>query len=133
MQAEFIVAAAVHVLFAVFWAGTTLALALTGGGMAVRLFRSQMGAAIVAIVAGGYLWKLTHAGPFGQAEQVLSTGILCALVALGVQAALVGPALRQLRGETTREAVQKRVAIAYQISAGLLVITILAMASARFV
>src|SRR5258708_1141999 len=92
MQTELIAAVAVHVLAAVFWAGTTFALARTGGAAVDRVFVPEMGAAAIAILSGGYLWKLTHGGGvFGQAEQVLAVGALCAIIALGVQGVLVAP------------------------------------------
>lgn len=132
MQAELIAAAAVHVLFAVFWAGSTFAVARTGGAMAGQLFGPQIGAATIAVFSGAYLWKLTHAGPFGRAEQLLALGAVCAVLAIGVQVALVGPHIRAVRADADNPG-RARVAIAYRISAGLLGITILTMATARFV
>lgn len=132
MQATLIAAVAAHVLFGVFWSGTTFALARTGGVSAVKLFRPQMGAAIIAMLSGGYLWKLTHAGVFELAEQTLAIGVLCAFAAAIVQAGLAGPALRKIRAVPLDDAAQRRIAIAYRISAALLAITLLAMASARF-
>ena len=93
-----------------------------------------MGAATIAVLSGGYLWKLTHSGGFfGPAEQVLAVGALCAIIAAGVQGVFAGLTLRRMRGAAADEAAaRKRLAIAYRISAGLLVITILAMTSARY-
>ena len=133
MQSALIATVAIHVLAAVFWAGTTFGLARTGGASADRLFGSQMGAALIAVLSGGYLWTLTHPGGFfGPAEQVLAAGALAAITAAGVQGVLVGPALRRIRGAEADHGARKRVALAYRVSAALLAITILTMTSARF-
>src|SRR5437016_3456522 len=89
-----IIVLSLHVLAAVFWAGTTFALARAGAG-AAPLFRPQMGAATVAVLSGGYLFYALHRGGFGRAEQVLAAGALCAVAAAGVQGALVGRAVRK--------------------------------------
>ena len=65
MQTTLIVALALHVLSGVFWAGSTFVLARTGGDQADRLFRPQMGAAVVAIASGAVLWFLLHRGTPG--------------------------------------------------------------------
>ncbi len=76
-----------HALAGVFWAGSTLA--LTHGSPAHRitpeLFRAQMAAAVLAIVAGGTLWGLVIGGAHGPMADSLAVGALCALVAAGVQ------------------------------------------------
>jgi hypothetical protein len=56
MQMTLIVALVLHVLSGVFWAGTTFALARTGGNQADLFFRPQMSAAAIAVVTGGVLW-----------------------------------------------------------------------------
>ena len=133
MQITLIATVAVHVLAAVFWAGTTFGLARTGGVSADQLFSRQMIAATVAVLSGGYLWGLTHAGAgFGPAEQTLVAGALAAILAAGVQGVLVGAALRRLRTTTSDAAAKGRVALAYRISAALLAVTIVTMTSARF-
>jgi len=133
MQYALIATIVVHVLAAVFWAGTTFGLARTDGASADRLFRPQMGAAVIAVLSGFYLWSLTHAGAgFGPAEQALAAGILSAFVAAGVQGALAGPALRRLRNSAGDVSAQKRLATAYRISAALLGVTVLTMTAARF-
>ena len=48
MQVTLILTLVLHVLSGVFWAGTTFALARTGGNDAKQLFGPQMGAATVA-------------------------------------------------------------------------------------
>ena len=133
MQIDLIAVVTVHVLAAVFWAGSTFGLARTGGVSAEQLFAPQMGAATLAVLSGGYLWKLTHAGGAGLAEQVLTVGALSAIVAAGVQGMLAGPAIRRIRtGAAEDQAARKRLGIAYRISAALLAVTILTMTSARF-
>ena len=131
MQTALMATVATHVLAAVYWAGTTFGLARTGGASADRLFAPQMAAATIAVLSGGYLWSLTHAGGSGLAEQVLALGALSAVVAAGVQGVLVGPSLRRIRRADDAVA-QKRLGLAYRISAGLLVITLLTMTSARY-
>lgn len=128
-----LVTTVIHVLTAVFWAGTTFGLARTSGASAERLFAPQMGAAAIAMLSGAYLWKLTHAGGAGPAEQALIVGAVCAIAAAGVQGVLVGPVLRMLRTTAGGDAMpQKRVALAYRISAALLAVTILTMVGARY-
>lgn len=133
MQYALIATVAVHVLAAVFWAGTTFGLAGTGGAMADKLFRPQMGAAVIAVLSGFYLWSLTHTGAeFGPAEQTLAAGILSAFAAAGVQGAFAGPALRKLRGAADDARAKQRLALAYRVSALLLGFTVLTMTAARF-
>src|SRR5260370_31371757 len=95
MQIALIIALSLHILSSVFWAGTSFALARTGGVGGEQLFRPQMGAAVIAVLTGGYLGHLVHARAFGTAEQILAVGALCALVAAGVQGAIGGPAIRR--------------------------------------
>src|SRR5258705_1740826 len=85
------------VLSAGFWAGTSFALARTGGLGGARLFRPQMGAAFVAVITGGYLWSQLHAGGFGTPERVLAIGAACAVIAAGIQGRFGGLAIRALR------------------------------------
>src|SRR5215469_4656281 len=85
MQVLIIATLVLHVLTGVFWAGTTFTLALTVGAHADRLFRPQMGAAVLVLLTGGLLWHLAHDGTFGTAEQLLAVGALCAIAAGGVQ------------------------------------------------
>ncbi len=107
---------ALHVLTAVFWAGSTFALARTGAIGAGTLFRPQMGAASLAVLTGIGLWSLLHGGAFGPPEKVLALGILSAIAAAGVQGALRAKPERSQR-----------------IAAGLLTITVVCMATARYV
>ncbi len=133
MQATLILALVLHVLSGVFWAGSTFALARTGGNQADRFFRSQMGAATVAIVTGGVLGFLLHRGTPGIQEHLLGIGALCALLAAGVQ----GSGARDVRelaaagaGDILRA--NSRVAIRQRTAAALLAVTVICMAAARY-
>lgn len=85
MRILIIVLLAVHVLAGVFWAGSTFALARAGQEAAARLFRPQMGAATLALLAGVGLWGILHRGPMGPMEETLAVGAACAVAAAGVQ------------------------------------------------
>ena len=133
MQIVLIVALSLHILSSVFWAGTSFVLARTGGIGGEQLFRPQMGAAVIAVLSGGYLWHLVHAGSFGTAEQILAAGALCALVAAGVQGAIGGRAIRSLRNGKADEAdARSRITTAQRIAAGLLAVTAVCMGAARY-
>src|SRR5258708_39498529 len=101
MQIALIIAVSLHILSSVFWAGTSVTRAGTGGIGGEKLFRPQMGAAVIAVLTGGYLGHLVHAGNFGTAEHVLAVGALAALLAAGVQGAIGGRAVRSLRNGTS--------------------------------
>ncbi|WP_346949067.1 hypothetical protein [Dyella sp.] len=132
MSYVLVVAISLHVLAAVFWAGSTAALARTGGSETKRLFRPQMGAAAVAILTGSYLWHTIHQGAVGPMERSLMIGALSAFAALIVQVAVVGGALREARAEAGA-VLPARVLIAHRVAAGLLMIAIVTMAAARYV
>jgi len=133
MQIALIIALSLHILSSVFWAGTSFTLARTGGVGGELLFRPQMGAATIAILSGGYLGHLAHAGSFGTAEQILALGALAALVAAGVQGAIGGRAIRSLRAGTADEAgARSRIATAQRIAAVLLAMTAVCMGAARY-
>jgi uncharacterized membrane protein len=134
MQIALIIALSLHILSTVFWAGTSFTLARTGGVGGEQLFRPQMGAAVIAVLTGGYLGHLVHAGAFGTAEQILAVGALAALVAAGVQGAIGGGAIRSLRTGTADEAdARSRIAKAQRVAAGLLAVTAVCMGAARYV
>jgi hypothetical protein len=127
-------AISLHILSAVFWAGTSFALARTNGAGGQKLFAPQMGAAAVAVLSGTYLWSQLHAAGFGTAEMVLAVGAGCAITAATVQGALGGRALRALRhGVASLAQIQPRIALAQRIGSGLLTVTIVAMAISRYV
>jgi hypothetical protein len=115
MRILIIVLFAVHALAGVFWAGSTFVLARTGDAGAARLFRAQMGAALLVLLAGMGLWAILH--PAGPMEHTLGVGALCAVIAAGVQGGLrkSSPASSQ------------------RIAAGLLAITVVCMVIARYV
>ena len=79
-----------HALAGVFWAGSTLALTHTSPAHRVtpELFRAQMAAAVVTILAGGALWGIVIGGAHGPMANTLALGALCAVVAAGVQGAM---------------------------------------------
>jgi len=126
-------AISLHVLAAVFWAGSTFALAGMAGSGSERLFVPQMFAAALAILVGGYLWHTLHRGAFETMEKILGVGIVCALMALGVQLVVAGVALRSLsRHIGDADAQRSRIAVAHRLAAGLLAVATLSMAAARF-
>jgi uncharacterized membrane protein len=134
MQTALIIALSLHILSSVFWAGTSFTLARTGGASGEQLFRPQMGAAVVAVLTGGYLGHLAHAGAFGTTEQVLAVGALAALVAAGVQGAVGGRAIRSLRSGTVDEAAARsRITTAQRVAAALLAVTAVCMGASRYV
>ena len=133
MQATLIIALVLHVLSGVFWAGSTFALARTGGNQAERFFRPQMGAATIAIVTGGLLGYLLHRGTPGIQEHLLAIGALCALLAAGVQGS-GARAVKALSAAVAGEALaaSSRVATSQRIAAALLAVTVICMAAARY-
>ena len=133
MQAILIVTLVLHVLSGVFWAGSTFALARTGGNLAERFFRPQMGAAAVAIVTGGVLGFLLHRGTPGIQEHLLAIGALSALLAAGVQGS-AARAVRELSAAGAGDPFRatSRVATSQRIAAALLAITVICMAAARY-
>ena len=132
MQLVLIIAISLHLLPGIFWAGTSFTMARTGGAGAEALFRPQMGAATVTILAGAYLWHQLHEGGFGTMEKVLATGAVAALVAVGVQGALCGPAIRALRGGGDAGRARARIALGQRIGAVLLALAVICMAAARY-
>ncbi|KAA3447518.1 hypothetical protein C7I87_26780 [Mesorhizobium sp. SARCC-RB16n] len=133
MQYVYIVVIGLHVMAGVFWAGTTIAVARDPDIRAERFFRPQMGAAGLAFLTGLLLWYFFHEGAFGSMEKVLAFGILTALIAAGVQGALVGSASRQLAGAdpATQTVLRAKMTRGERIAGGLLVITVLCMATAK--
>jgi hypothetical protein len=130
MQVILIVAAVLHILPAVAWAGFTFAMARTGAANVESLFGPELGAGGVAILAGGWLWSLTHGGAFSESEAALALGALAAVAALAIQAISTGPIVRRLRDDPR---LRRRAAVGQRIAAGLLAIAIICMASARYV
>ncbi|MER8805892.1 hypothetical protein NKI12_20995 [Mesorhizobium australicum] len=133
MQYVYIAVIGLHVMAGVFWAGTTIAVGRDPDIRAERFFRPQMGAAGLAFLTGFLLWYFFHEGAFGSMEKVLTLGILTALIAAGVQGALVGSASRQLAGADAASQTELRAKMTRgeRIAGGLLVITVLCMATAK--
>jgi hypothetical protein len=133
MQIALIITLSLHILSSVFWAGTSFTLARNGGVGGEQLFRPQMGAAVIAVLSGGYLGHLVHAGAFGTTEQILAVGAVSALVAAGIQGAIGGRAIRSLHSGTADEAgARSRIATAQRIAAALLAVTAVCMGAARY-
>jgi len=135
MQILLMVVVALHVLPAVFWAGSTFVLARAGGAGAEGLAYPQLGSAAVTVIMGGVLWNLTHGQSFETPERILAAGAASALVALGLQAAIALPAVRRLSNANSADLgnLRNRIALTQRLAAGLLAITILCMAVARYV
>ncbi len=108
---------ALHILAGVFWAGSTFAIARSGGAGAEALFGPQMGAAALTVLAGIGLFAISHQGPPGPMEHTLGIGALCAVAAAGFQGAMRKK--NPLKGQ--------------QIAAALLFVTVVCMAIARYV
>lgn len=117
MQILLIVLVGLHILAGVFWAGSTFAIVRSGGAGAQALFGPQMGAATITVLAGIGLWGVLHRGGMGPMEHTLALGAVCAIAAAGVQGA-------------TRK---KNPVKGQRIAAGLLAITVICMAIARYV
>jgi hypothetical protein len=117
MQTLLIVLVGLHILAGVFWAGSTFAVVRSAGAGAEALFRPQMGAAAITVLAGMGLWGILHRGAMGPMEHTLALGALCAIIAAGVQ------------GATRRKNPLK----GQRIAAGLLAVAVVCMAIARFV
>jgi hypothetical protein len=135
MQAWILFVQALHVLPAVFWAGTTFVLARTGGAEAERLVPAQVGALIAAILAGAGLWRLTHPAGFGLTEQVLAAGAGCAVLAALIQICLALPAARSLKTAipTAAPMFRRKVANAERVASLLLAMTVICMVATRYV
>ncbi len=131
MQYVYIVTIALHVVTGVYWAGSAITLARAPEIQAERFFSSQMGAAVVAVITGLLLWHFFHGSNFGPME----LGALSAVAAAGVQGAFIGSARRKLAGASQGEqaSLRTRMAKGQRIAAGLLVLTLVCMAIARFV
>jgi len=132
MQTVLMIAIAIHVLPAVFWAGSTFVLARSAGRGSDRLFGAQMGAGTVTILAGAYLWGAAHAGVFGRKEMFLAVGAICALIAFAVQAIMVGGSLARLRKNAEDAAANARIGVAQRVSALLLGVATIAMATSKY-
>ena len=131
MPATLIALLAVHVLATLFWLFASFILARSGGAGSEKMFRWQMLAATVAVFSGGGLWSMLHRGAFGPPEMVLTGGALLAIVAAGVQGAMVGGPIRRLRsGAMSQEQAWAKIVKGQRLSAGLLAIALICMVAA---
>jgi len=129
MRTALIIVLCIHILAGVFWAGTSFTLTRSQGQGAERLFRPQMGAALVSIAAGGYLWSVLH-----PSQWFMVLGASGALIAFGVQGGLGGLAVRRLRKGAIAEPVARgQLLLAQRAAAALLALTIITMAASRYV
>jgi hypothetical protein len=124
-----VVAACLHVLTAAGWAGLTFAMARTAAAQFQQLFVPQMGAAVTAMLSGGWFGYLTHRGAFGRPEQLLALGVAGALMAFAIQAVTGVVALRI---SPRPASVGGRVVIGQRVSAGLLALTLIVMGAVRY-
>lgn len=133
MPYALILAAALHVLTTVFWAGTTFALARTGGAAAERLFKPQVVAAVLACLSGGYLGHTLHGHSIGRSEQVLIAAAAASVIALLAQVSIVGDAMRTLRDGAREHAnARMQATVGHRVAAGLLGLAAIGMAVARY-
>jgi|SRR5437879_1021804 hypothetical protein len=132
MQTILMFTVALHVLSGIFWAGSTFVLARAGGAGAGELARPQMGAAAFAVLTGGILWHLLHAHSFQPQEQVLALGACCAIIAAAVQGASA-VRMRLAHADAALASSWGSVAVHHRIAAALLAVTVICMASARYV
>lgn len=134
MQTLLIIVLSLHVLAAVFWAGGTFVLARLGGIGGPRLRAPMLGAAVVTILTGGYLWHTLHGRAFGVPEKVLFVGIACALLAFVLQVGAGARTRWQLtRGILPEATAQARMALIARLAGGLLAVTVVCMAAARYI
>ncbi|MBW8844521.1 MAG: hypothetical protein JF607_06065 [Burkholderiales bacterium] len=70
MSSAFVVVLSLHMLSATFWAGTSFALARSGGAGIERLRAPQLGAALIAVLSGGYLGQAMHGDTVTRMQQV---------------------------------------------------------------
>ena len=132
MQIAIIIALALHVLAAVFWMGSTANLA-RGGGPSEILFPRQMGAVVMTVLTGGFLWSQLHTGGFGTWEKCLAVGVACAILAFLIQAVMVGGAVVQLKRDGVDVSkLRARMSLAHRIAAPLLMVTLVAMVIGRY-
>lgn len=119
----FTIAIILHVLPAVFWAGSTFVLARGETRLAATLYGPMSGASGLAFLVGAFLWFRFYGFSFG--SHILAFGILCAIIAAGVQGAMVGRNREGvLAGDPTATATALR---GNRIAAALLVVTLITM------
>src|SRR5882757_685860 len=104
MSPVVIVLLGLHIVAALFWLLSSFILARARGAGSAKMFRWQMAAATLAIFTGGGLWSMFHRGLFGPPEMILAGGALVAIVAAGVQGAMVGGPVRRMKSGALSEA-----------------------------
>ena len=116
-----------HVLAGVFWAGSSFTLARTGAGpeQYQRLWRPQVGSALVAFLTGGYLGHTFHRGAMSAVEMSLFFAIFAAILALVLQVGAKVAAGRAHGGGGFFSFAQRAAAV-------LLVLAVIGMAGARY-
>jgi hypothetical protein len=125
-----VTAICVHVLAGVFWAGSTMTLAMVGYDSR-GIHAAQLIAGALVVSAGTYLWHVLHAGNFSDTERMLTVGAVSAVVALVLQCAFTVPEWfgglggRSLLGVTSLSA--------QRIAAVLLAVAALAMAASKYI
>lgn len=124
MSSAFVVVLSLHMLSATFWAGTSFALARSGGAGIERLRAPQLGAALIAVLSGGYLGHAVHGDTVTRMQQVLMAGAAFALLAGAIQVIAAVMARRATS--------QGPVVISQRVAAGLLAVTAVCMVVARY-
>jgi len=122
-----------HAVAGVFWMSSSGMIGRNGGQGAETLFPRQMGAALIAVLTGGFLWSQLHTGGVGAYEMILGGGACLAIVAAGVQGVVVGTSRRKLKAGGDAVALRKSMAGANRIAAILLGLCFACMVVARFV
>jgi hypothetical protein len=132
MQTILMFTVAVHVLSGIFWAGSTFVVARIGSAGAGQLARPQLGAAVVAVLTGAILWSLMHAQSFGPQERLLALAACCAIVAAGIQGASAAR-MNLAHANAVSSPALGPATVNQRIAAALLAVTVICMASARYV
>ncbi len=116
-----------HVLAGVFWAGSSFTLARVGAGTELyqRLWRPQIGSAVVAFLTGGYLGHTFHRGAMSAVEHTLFFAIAAAILALVLQVGATVAARRAQDGGKFFRPAQRAAAL-------LLILTVIGMGGARY-
>ena len=123
----------VHAMAALFWMGSSGMVGRNGGQGAEVLFPRQMGAALIAVLTGGFLWSQLHMGGVGAYEMILGAGAGLAVIAAGVQGVVVGTSRRRLKAGGDAAVLRKTMAGANRAASALLGLCFICMIVARFV
>lgn len=134
MATLMIILVILHVVPGVYWAGSTFVMARSPMMGDAVLARSQAGAAGLAILVGIILMAIHYDIAPGAPDWDLGIGALCAIAAAGVQHGVAWRARRQLAaGIGDAAANSRRAAMGQRLAALLLVITVAAMVTWRYV